>query len=154
MKEIPKWKRDPVEREKIKKEVYEAVLEEPYKAYSDLSNQFTICVPTLRSMLKEYCEENNLENPKKRGINQENKKPGSKQKRQRNKKRELKEFRDERIIEGKKCVVQKENVNTLIVIFEGTSELIVVTKKGNKVISKINNHDYNNPKRGRRFATY
>ena len=154
MKEIPKWKRDPVEREKIKKEVYEAVLKEPYKAYCDLSNQFDISVPTLRKMLREYCEENKLENPKKRGINQENKKPGSKQKRQSNKKRELNEFRDERIIDGKKCVVQKENVNTLIVIFEGTSELIVVTKKGNKVISKINNHDYNNPKRGRRFATY
>lgn len=154
MKEIPKWKRDPVERERIKKEVYEEVLKEPYKAYCDLSNQFTICVPTLRNMLKEYCEENQLENPKKRGINQENNKHGSKQKRERNKKRGLKEIVDERIIDGKKCVVQKENVNTLIVIFEGTLEPIVVTKKGNKVISRINNHDYNNPKRGRKFATY
>lgn len=154
MSSYSNWQKDQEERRILQMAIYEVALENPHKPYHKIANEFGISTQTAMNLLKDYCEALSIDNPKRKGFIEKSKDPSEIEKNSRNKKRAKKELSDKTIINGKRCTIQKENSNTLIVIFEGEFEPIVVVKKTNEEIRQKNKRDYNNPIRSKKHASH
>ena len=148
------WKTNQEDRRVLQAAIYEVVAEDPLMTFYSVSQEFGIGATTAQRLLTEYCLALNIENPKRRGFKGKPVEVGSIGQIETIRKRKAKEVNVEGMINGKKCQVINEYVNTMVVQFEGENERILVVKKTHEEIRSKNKYSRTNSQQRSHYANY
>lgn len=148
------WKTNQEDRRVLQAAIYEVVAEDPLKTFYNVSQEFGIGVTTAQRLLTEYCSALNIENPKRRGFKGKPVEVGSIGQIETIRKRKAKEVNVEGIINGKKCQIINEYVNTMVVQFEGENERVLVVKNTHEEIRSKNKYSRTNSQQRSHYANY
>ncbi|MDT2848784.1 hypothetical protein P7H60_06385 [Vagococcus carniphilus] len=148
------WKTNQEDRRVLQTAIYEVVAEDPLMTFYSVSQEFGIGATTAQRLLTEYCLALNIENPKRRGFKGKPVEVGSVGQIATVIKNKAKEVNTESTINGKKCQVIKEYTNTMVVMFEGEDEKILVVKKTHEEIRKKNKYSRTNSQQRSHYANY
>lgn len=148
------WKTNQEDRRVLQAAIYEVVAEDPLMTFYSVSQEFGIGATTAQRLLTEYCSALNIENPKRRGFKGKAVEVGSIGQIETIRKRKAKEINVEGMINGKKCQIINEYVNTMVVQFEGENERVLVVKNTHEEIRSKNKYSRTNSQQRSHYANY